>query len=229
MPRSFNGTSDLIHADAAHLTNGATAFSVAGWIKSTAKAFAMIYSETNPTNTGPLFFFSLSGSAPNTTGLKLEIEARSGGSGGVDEFQNTVTVADSTWRHVAVTQSAAGLMTLYALGAADGTLTRTALSNSNTQTFSAVIIGADRLNVTTNFFPGLIAHLGTWTRQLVATEVASLAAGMLPPGLGCAHYWPLWGQDSPEPDVAAAGVDGTLTGTTLGAGGPPVTPSMLQL
>lgn len=229
MPRSFNGTSDLIHADAAHLTNGATAFTVAGWIKSAAHPFGMIYSESNPTNTGPLFFFSLSGSSPHTTGAQLEIEARTLGTGGVDEFQNSATVADSTWHHVGITQNSSSLMMIYASGAADGTKTRTSLSNSNTQTFSATIIGASRLSTVGNLFSGLIAHLGTWTRQLAAQEMVSLAAGLLPPALGCAHYWPLWGVDSPEPDLVSAGVDGTLTGTTQGVGGPPVALSLLGL
>lgn len=229
MPRSFNGTSDLIHVDSAHLTNGATAFSIAGWVKSAATAFAMIYAETEPPSAGPLFFFSLSGSSPHTTGAQLEIEARSLSTGGVDEFQNTATVADSTWHHVAVTQNASSLMTLYADGIADGTKTRTSLSNFNSQSFRAATIGAQTRSSTTNFFPGLVAHLASWTRQLSAREVLSLASGLLPPALGPAHYWPLWGVDSPEPDLVSVGTDGTLTGTAKGAGGPRVGLSMLRL
>lgn len=218
-----------MHADAAHLTNGATAFSIACWIKTSAKAFGMIYSESNPMNTGPFFFFMLSGSSPHTTGHQLEMNARTAGSGSVDVFQGSVDVATSSWHHVAITQNASSQMAMYSDGVADGTFTRTANSNSNTQTFTAAIVGADRLNVTTNFFPGLIAQMGTWTRQLAASEVAALASGLLPPSLGAAHYWPLWGFDSPEPDLSSSSVDGTLTGTTLGAGGPPVTLSMLGL
>lgn len=228
MPRSFNGTSDVIHLSAACVTNGGVACTIAGWIKTTPAAFKMLYSESNPTNTRPLFFFSLSGSSPHTTGHQLEIEVASGSS--VDVFQSSVDIATSTWRHVAFRQDASNNMELWADGAVDGTKTRTSFSNSTGQTLTQAFLGASRLSTLGNTYPGTLAHWATWTRHLSDAEMKALANGLLPSHLGPTHYWPLWGVDSPEADIGTGThVTGTLTGTTQGTGGPPVALSLLGL
>jgi hypothetical protein len=106
-------------------------------------------------------------------------------------------------------------MQLYVDGAADSSGTRTALSNSNSQTFNTTNIGVLVRNTTSNFYSGTISEVATWTRTLSQGEVTSLASGLPASHLAPAHYWPLWGVDSPEPDIGtAAHTTGTLTGTT---------------
>lgn len=77
-----------------------------------------------------------------------------------------------------------------------------------------------------NTLAGSLAHWGFWSRALSDKEILLLAKGLLPSHLGADHYWPIFGVDSPEPDYGTHAVQssGTVTGTTLGVGGPPVAP-----
>ncbi|CAM6003248.1 unnamed protein product [Sphagnum balticum] len=71
---------------------------------------------------------------------------------------------------------------------------------------------------------GKLAEWGLWDAALTTAEIASLAAGVLPPQvrpLSLVGYWPLYGLASPEPDLSGNANNGTLTGTTY-ATGPPV-------
>ncbi len=198
MARSLNGTSDLIAVDSAHLTNGATAFSISAWVKKSARANDQIYGEGNTGAAGPFMQFNFDA----TTGQHIEIAARSASSGSSDVMAiGTIVAADGTWHHVCVTQNASSLCKLYVDGVADSSGSRTALSNSNSQTFNTARIGVLTRNTNANFYSGTIAEVATWTRELTASEVKLLAAGHLASELGPAHYWPLWGADSPEPDI----------------------------
>jgi len=227
MPRNFNGTSDWIVLDGARVSDGSTAFSLAVWVKSGLKTFGMVYSETNGGGSRPLFFVCQNGSSGGN-GSKLELELSSAGS--VDVAISSGVFFDSSWHHLGLTQNASNLITIYRDGVQDSTFTRTANSNSSGQSMPTVRWGASQLNASTgNLYGGTLSDGATWTRQLSAAEIKSLADGMRPSQLGPAHYWPLWGADSPEPDLVSAGIDGILTGTARGAGGPPVGLSMLRL
>jgi hypothetical protein len=227
MARSFNGTSDWISCDGARVSDGSTAFSLSVWVKAGLKTFGMVYSETDGSNSRPLFFVCQNGSSGGN-GSKLELELSS--IGGVDVAISTGVFFDSTWHHLGLTQNASNLITIYLDGVQDSTFTRTSLSNSSGQNPPTVRWGASRLAASTgNLYAGSLAHGATWARQLSAAEIKSLANGLLPSHLGPAHYWPMWGGDSPEPDLVSGGTDGTLTGTTKTAGGPPVGPSLLSL
>lgn len=223
MPRSFNGTSDLITADGARVTDGGAPFTIAMWLKAAGTASGDVYSEANTGAAGP--FFQIAAASG-----KANFSMRSATGGAADASANsTATVFDSTSHHLALTQTTGNLMSLYIDAAADVTFTRTGNSNATSQPLTSVTFGALRRNTTSAFHAGVIAHLATWNRILAVQEVKSLAAGLLPSHLAPTHYWPLWGADSPEPDIVAVGIDGTLTGTTKGAGGPMVGLSMLKV
>ena len=217
MARSLNGTSDKIAANAAHLTNAGVAFTIAGWIKKSARANDALYGEGSTGAAGPFAELHLDG----TTGQHIEFAARSGASGSADTITGTLTAADGTWHHIAVTQDSSNNIALFVDGTADTTGARTALSNTPGQVFNTATLGAVVRNTTSSFFSGTMAHVATWSRQLSAAEIKTLAAGVPPSLLGPDHYWPLWGTDSPEPDIGTAThVTGTLTGTTAATGSP---------
>ncbi len=199
MARQFNGTTDKIDADSAALNlSGQQAFSISFWAKATiAQANALNpFSNANSGAAGP--FFQLQGDASG----KLFVTARSATSGGADTTTSTATFFDNTWHHVVVTQpSGSSTLSIYIDGVLDHTFARTALSNNTTQTFNTLSFGYLHRNTSAQFFAGALAEVASWTRTLTAVEVALLGAGASAAELGPVHYWPLWGADSPEPDI----------------------------
>lgn len=219
MSRSFNGSSDVIHADAARVIGGFTIpFTVSAWINATPVAFASWYSEATTGSAGNLFLCLLDG----TTGQRFEFEGRTATSGAVDVFDGTAIIADNTWHHICLKQDGGNNNKFYVDGVLDLSFARTSRSNSSSQHGNNVTIGARQSASTTNFFNGKIAHIATWKREISENEVVSLAKGAPPTLFGPAHYWPLWGDDSPEPGLISSDTDGTLTGTTKGSTLPPV-------
>ncbi len=199
MARSFNGTSDHIDADAATPNlSGQQAFSLSIWVKgSIANASSKNPLSIGAAGAGP--FFQFQGDASG----KLVLGLRSATSGSTDLTTSTATVFDSTWHHICVTQpSGSNVVSIYIDGLLDHTFTRTSLSNSTTQTFTTLCFGAfHRSGTFAQFYGGVNAEIAIWARTLTLSEVKLLAAGHLASELGPAHYWPLWGADSPEPDI----------------------------
>jgi hypothetical protein len=221
MARVFNGSSDLIAANTAFVTNGTgTAFTVAAWVKKSGVINDEIYGEGNTGAAGPFFQFHFDG----TTGTHIEVAARSATSGGSDTLTGTLPLADNVWHHVCVTQTTTSNLQLFVDGVVDNFGDRTILSSSGTQVFNTVTIGAIVRNTTASFYTGRIAHLATWRRRVTNSDVATLARGLNPNALSSGvpnYYWPLMGIASPEPDVGSdAAVNGTLTGTTSAVGPP---------
>lgn len=197
MARSFNGTSDRIRADGAHLFGGAgAAYSVSLWLKVPALASSgstdfVIYSEANTGSTNNLFAL-MSLAATSLTDVRLFI--KNSAQTAVDNVSGTAF--DNTWHQIGYAQNASGSFARYLDGVSTNTGSYAGIATTNDVCFGALV-----RTTTTNFFPGALAHVATWNRQLAAQEMASLGAGLLPSHLGPNHYWPLWGVDSPEPDI----------------------------
>ena len=67
----------------------------------------------------------------------------------------------------------------------------------------------------TNYFDGRIAEVGIWNVALTDNEVISLASGnspLLVRPLSLQAYWPLYGLNSPEPDLAGSAFNMTVNG-----------------
>lgn len=199
MARSFNGTSDAISAPSAVIDmSGGQAFSFSCWVKATiAQANALnVIGESRPGFNGP--FIVLQG---NASGHSL-IGARSATTGSSDALTGANVVFDNTWHHVVVTQAASSsVLHLYTDGTLDSNLSRTSLSNASGQAFTSLAFGALSRATVSGFYGGKLAGVALWTRTLSAKEAASLGAGLPASHLGPTHYWPLWGVDSPEPDI----------------------------
>jgi hypothetical protein len=85
---------------------------------------------------------------------------------------------------------------------------------------TALGMGVLRRSSNSNFYNGTLSEVANWGRVLSATEVKSLADGLPASHLGPSHYWPLWGRDSPEPDIGTGTKKtGTLTATAFSSGG----------
>lgn len=195
MARHFNGTSDFIAVDAARLWSPTTAFSFVGWINGGTQQNKKFYCEgLSSTPNGVLNICSQNGS-PNNKLRGVII-----GSGGATRLLiiSSAVVLDSTWHHIAYTQDASLHAALYVDGAADttGTITTDSFAASN-----RVSLGVERTSTNSNFFSGDMGHAATWSRQLAALEIKAMAAGIPPSKFAANHYWPLWGADSPEPDI----------------------------
>lgn len=126
------------------------------------------------------------------------------------------------WNHIVFTYNG-GLSWAYYLNGAStltGSFSGSGINNINT----AVTFGARTLQ-TTGTIDGRLAECGIWNVALVANEAAALAKGKLPKEvrpLSLKGYNPLWGIQSPEPDLSGNQNNGTLTGTAF-ATGPPTT------
>lgn len=219
MSRKFNSTTDSIAANAAAPNlSGQQAFSIAFWVNaSIAQSSALNpLSIANSGAAGPFFQFQ------GTAGGKLMITARSSTSGSTDSTTSTATTFDSTWHHIGVTQpSGSSTLTIYVDGVSDHTFARTGLSNNTTQTFNTLTFGAlQRTGSPAQLYGGIDAEIAIWSRTLAATEMSSLFAGVSPLLLGANHFWPLFGSDSPEPDIGTGThTTGTLAGTPSATAG----------
>ncbi len=199
MARQFNGSTDKIDADSAVLNmSGQQAFSFAFWAKATIAQSNVLnpFGNANSGAAGP--FFQAQGDASG----KLVYAARSLTSGSSDTTTSTAVYFDNTWHHCVVTQpSGSSTLSIYIDGVLDHTFARTSLSNNTTQTFNTLSFGYLHRNTSAQFFAGALADVAAWTRTITAQEVALLGSGAEASLLAPNHYWPLWGVDSPEPDI----------------------------
>lgn len=209
MGRSFNGTSDKIDVDAAHVTVASNPFSISVWVNSSlANANAKCpYAEGSTAGAGPFFLLQGDGSG------KLVISLRRSTAGSSDAFTSNAVVFDGTWHHICITQDASNNLILYVDGVQDNTLTRTALSNP-AGTFNTASFGYAHRNTSSAFYGGALAHGAIWNLQLTAAIVKALAGGWHPLEFAPLHYWEFAGQASPEPDTGSSPVNATLTGTS---------------
>jgi hypothetical protein len=219
MARLFNGTSDYIASNGAGVGSGSVAFSVAVWLRcANTVTNAVFYGEGNSGSTTPFLQLQCDSG-------KFRISQRRTGNSGTSDINaitSTSILADSTWRHIIYASSISG-STITGHIYIDGVDDATVVSHATfSQTLNTVNWGALSRTTTVNFWAGNLAHGATWKRALSAREAKLLAGGASPLLLAADHYWPLWGKDSPEPDLGAlAHVAGTLTGTdisTVGAG-----------
>ncbi len=212
MARVFNGSSDMIVADAAGVYGaGVAAFSIAFWIKDAVTNNLTFYSEGN---SGNLACISLGSNVAGGATLRWFVRSTSTT---VTDVSSVATVLDGTWHHVAFTRDASRNTLGYIDGVSDVNLNRS--DGTMTTGLPQLGMGVLRRTSNTNFYNGTLAEVANWSRVLAATEVAALAGGLPAYRLVPDHYWPLLGTASPEPDTGTAGaVNGTLTGTTSAVG-----------
>ena len=127
------------------------------------------------------------------------------------------TLSASVWYHFAGTWDGSNL-TCYKNG-----VSQASPAAASVATMAGVsTLGADH---NSNFWIGFMGEFAYWTRALAANELLGLANGHLakefPQSLKI--YLPLWGLQSPEPDLSGNANNGTLSAALPQGGNPPVT------
>ncbi len=224
MARSFNGTSDFIQANSGNVfqgTRNATSWSF--WVNGAGQQNKTIYCDAKlATNT-----FIAFGTANVVSGAACRVIISNAGGTTLLDTTSTAVIANSAWHHVCFTLDASGNWKLYIDGALDSSGGPLTSATSLVPTWAA--FGALVRNTNTAFFSGRIAHVSNFTVTLSADHAVGLAAGLPATHLGPSHYWPLWGADSPEPEITSGSRrNGTLTGTTAANEGR-VRPDLLKL
>lgn len=204
MARTFNGTSDLIGISSLVLNPGDSVLSMSCFIKTSATAGTMLGCDNGSSARFAQFKVAAS---------KLQMILFN--SATARSWTSTSNVNTGAWVHCGgACTGTTGVV--YVDGSAQGAATQTTTNSSSGLSWR---IGAQLAGVTQAFFSGQIAEVALWKRVLSANEFASLSAGLPASHLAPDHYWPLFGADSPEPDIGnVTHATGSLTGTTAAAG-----------
>lgn len=202
MARSFNGTSDLIAVTAAPFSSGSPTMTLSAFIKTSSSAAGAIIA--SDTGSSPNRVYQFTKTALNK--LQFTVFATSV----VHTITGATSVNDGLWHHVAaVNDGTTGW--IYLDGVQDVTGAQAANHTLNLHNFR---IGAQLVGVTGAFWNGSIAHAALWSSALTVSAAVSMSAGLPSSHLGPEHYYPLWGADSPEPDIGIqTHATGALTGT----------------
>lgn len=133
------------------------------------------------------------------------------------------SVSASTWFHMLLTASSGGLFTLYVNGTSVGSVSYSVGSHS----LNTIYLGAVNASGTISYpSQGSFAEGTVWNIDLTANEAKALALGVRSNRLRPASlkaYWPLFGLQSPEPDLSGNGYNLTITGSVPQANHAPVT------
>ena len=223
MARSFNGTSDVISIGTSTTLDFAdpTPFTVAVWAYAATVTSGNLMSVFEKGYDGAFeqWFLRFNDGPP----LTLQF----GGFGSGQATLTSSTVTTGTWYHVAgtyvPTSGGNGNWALYVNGISVATATNTQGPEHSAEPpaiGAAIFSGAPQ-----RFLNGRAADAAGWNVVLSAGEIAALANGARPNTIrptALQGWWPLDGLQSPEPDLSGKATNGTVTGTALAPGGPPV-------
>lgn len=139
---------------------------------------------------------------------------------------STGTMGTGTWRFVAGVSASTTSHIAYLDATAGTTNTTSSVPAAlDRTTVGALILNGSRISP----FPGDVAQVAAWNIALSAGQITQLAAGRNPltiaPG-NLVGYWPVTGNNSPEPDASGVAFPLVLGGTPAkGATDPPVDPA----
>lgn len=195
MARSFNGSTTKMDMNALEpIATTGDSFTVGGWINAAAQSGqTCCFAQAQSTTSTNFVFLGISSSgSKNQTNLVV--------SGPLPTINHTGTsvVCDSTWHHICLVGYSALSYSVYVDGSLDFNI------GASTYTFgtqNTATLGYLHRSSSGQFFNGTLSEWAKWTRSLSQPEIASLANGLPASHLGPNHYWPLWGRDSPEPDI----------------------------
>lgn len=158
--------------------------------------------------------------------LAQKVNVNIGDATGNDNVSGATSVSTGAWHSVALRKngSGAGALQAWLDGAQDGSTT----SNRNAQSLGNVAGSQFRISLNSNSvnpFDGRIAECAIWLEALTDAELVALSRGVSPfavrPG-SLLHYWPVWGQASPENDLDSSPANLVVVGTLAAADHAPV-------
>lgn len=205
MARSFNGSSQ--HAsNTGAAPASATPLTLAAWVYPTQSGvnqdLFMVYSAGDQ-------YFGLQ----QLNDERLDVAVRNGGTRTSATSTGGVTI--NGWNHVAGVFAATNSRAAYLNGAKATNTAAVTNPTINKVTLAQV--------VDLNYWAGRVAHAAVWSAALTDDEVTALAKGFSPLLIrptSLAAYWPLDGNDSPEPDRWRQGLTLTLTNSPTKADSP---------
>lgn len=215
MARSFNGSSQYL--------SGSRDFSAYSRLTVGGK----VYFNSKPSPYGIIWEFgAATGNFTfywnnNINALKVSCTGNVGSS---DAEYTSTTVNNGQWYDFITTfdfAASTNEANLYVDGVAQTAGARPANANNTGAFGSSTFIVAAR-STPQYYHPGLIERLWVYAGIVNADQAASIARGVSPVvalGAGLLHYWPLWGNDSPEPDYCG-NLALSLTNTPTQAAGP---------
>src|SRR5512139_3914486 len=144
--------------------------------------------------------------------------------------QWSIAAPDNAWHHVALSYDASSAANdpLMYLDGASQVVTEGATPSGTLQTNTDAYVLGNRGAAWDRNWAGDLAEFAVWDAILTPAEIAALAAGAHPLTIRPAalvSYVPLWGVDSPEPDLIVKGT-AAVTGTAA-ATHPAVSPGVL--
>ena len=133
----------------------------------------------------------------NNTGNTFDARTYDGSS---NSSSNGAFAVQNVWVHVAAVFAAANSRTIYVNGSSGG-----ANTTSRTPTgINSVAIGGAIDSTPDRYLGGKVMEAAIWDAALTAAEILELALAMAPPAVrpgNLVSYWPLHGNNSPEPDL----------------------------
>lgn len=190
MPRLFQTTNqNLIEFNPMPSGDTSSIINCGCWLKTTQGSGSLICSDNGSGSGRVLQFTTASG--------KIQGILFSSGGGSAFIATGASSVNDGAWHHVLLSYDGT-TMRIYVDGGLDGSHAATA---GNTLASKRLRIGAQIPGVTNTFYAGTIAEAFIRYSAISAGEAKALAAGLPASHLKADHYWPIWGKDSPEPDI----------------------------
>lgn len=202
MSRLFNsGTPDYFNAASAAIT--AVPFSLSAWVNPTSVVTSQTVIEIYD-SAGELdkFLFYLGSSS------QVTLQSRRGAA----IAQSTAgTLVANVWQHVGAVSSATNSRFSFLNGTKGTENTTTAVPTS----LDSTSIGMDRDTTPGNAFNGMIAEVAIWNVAISDNEMVALSRGQSPLRIrrsSLVHYWPLWGNHSPEIPAIRGSFEMTASG-----------------
>lgn len=132
--------------------------------------------------------------------------------------------AANTWYHIAGVAASTTSRVSYLNGAVQDTSAAGAITPASVDRINVGRLGR---SVPTDYWSGSIAEAAIWSVDLTLQEIAALAAGASPAQIrpdSLVFYAPIWGLDSPEPDLTTGHRNLTLGNAPTFTAGPPTQP-----
>ena len=217
MARDFSGTSQ--YGQCSRDFSAYSTLVVAGWVYFDTKAgggdYDMIWELTADygANVGSFAFYYQGTGDTMVVAHKgnVGLSAATAGTLATGVWTHWVTVYDFT---VSTNE-----VNIYRDGALQ-TVDRSTGNNNNTGAFANSTFNLGGRNAASLFTDGKIERVGIWSADIGADAIVSLSRGVDPLRVRpdkLINYWPLWGNDSPEPDYVGNN-NLTITGATQAAG-----------
>jgi len=228
MSRSFNGSSQALQS-ATSLADlaGATRIAMAFWLKSTFASDDDMIAELSATANSNAGTFRVLGNESGAGRFKVGVR---GDGGYAEESLPSGVPSSATWHHILwnadfANPNTSEVETVYVDGAAE--VLTDSQTFENTGTFGNYVLNLMSRNAAALFADGDLADVCIWRIEddnpVTVEEVALLAGGARAVDVrpdDIAYYWPLAGEDSPEPALIG-GTALTLIGAPTGSDDPP--------